>query len=193
MRGGVSLSIMQLVLHLPSCGEYVKRKKCFCRFSYSGQLLYHHWLQYFVQGYNKILSYTTLSFLHFSYKVLGVLPRLIKGPNAISYAENINILLPICLQRCITVLPLLRFSLSALEERITVIFCTDNSYLNSPPFYLYSRQHHIRTTYLRLTRARYHLMRGDFSFLPPIYTYITIACSGLHHSSRGRGSQTTLA
>ena len=37
-----------------------------------------HRLQYFIQGYNIILSYTTVLFPHFSYKVLGVLPRLVK-------------------------------------------------------------------------------------------------------------------
>lgn len=39
------------------------------------------------------LSYTTALFPRFSYEVLGVLPRLVKGLNAILSGENINILL----------------------------------------------------------------------------------------------------
>ena len=50
---------------------------------------------------------------HFSYKVLGVLPRLVQGPNAISCRGTIDILLAIYLQRCITVLPLFRSSSSS--------------------------------------------------------------------------------
>ena len=46
--------------------------------------------------------YLTALFPHFSYKVLGVLPRLVKGLDAISCGENINFLLPSYLYYCVT-------------------------------------------------------------------------------------------
>lgn len=50
--------------------------------------------------YKGILPRTPALFPHFSYKVLGVLPRLVKGLDAISCGENINILLPSYLYYC---------------------------------------------------------------------------------------------
>ena len=171
MRERVLLSIMCLVLHLPSCEEYLRRKNIHLfwsivlprptsssplaftrcafssraksilrktsiqtvfifytgRFPYLSQLFYLgrsftsliRRLQYFIQGYNRILPYTIAFFPNFSYMVLGGLPRLVKGPYAISCGKNINVLLAIYLSRCITVLPLLR-SLSSIRGEIII-------------------------------------------------------------------------
>ena len=88
---------------------------------------------------------------------------------------------------------LFRVSLSIQGERITNNLCIADSYLNTLPFYLYFRPHHVRTRYFRLTRAWYHLIRGNFSFPPVTHVSISMVCSGLHHLSRGRGSETTFA
>ena len=81
-------------------------------------------LQYFIQGYDSILFYKTVLFPHFSYKVLGVLPRLVKGLDAILCGENINFL------------PVQVFIVHPGGEN-----------------YLYFRRHHIRTRFFRLAQA----------------------------------------
>ena len=43
-----------------------------------------------------------MNFLHFSYKILGVLLRLVKGLNAILYKKNIHFVLPSHSYYCVT-------------------------------------------------------------------------------------------
>ena len=73
----------------------------------SRPIVYYRWsspylrLQYFIQGFNNILFYTTALFPHFSHKVLGFYRGWSRAWMP-SYGENINFLLPSHPYYCVT-------------------------------------------------------------------------------------------